>query len=138
MAARAGQHARQLLRASKADMHAYRANDCNEPHVKTKTIRRAWRANISIAADIRQHYGQRGGQGRLKRERHESNANARTRVQWESAMKAHEVRLLCRCPVCGKLGNEQAMVKVCPMKTPAHDRCAFEQVGDRIVNEAVS
>ncbi len=27
-------------------------------------------------------------------------------------MKAQEVRLLCRCPVCGKLGDEQAMVKV--------------------------
>ena len=56
------------------------------------------------------------------------------RVQWELAMKAHEVRLLCRCPVCGKLGDEQAMMKVGPMKTPAHDRCAFEQLGDGIVN----
>jgi hypothetical protein len=52
----------------------------------------------------------------------------------EQAMKAHEVRLLCRCPVCGKLGDEQAMVKVGPMKTPAHDRCAFEQIGLGVVN----
>ena len=49
-------------------------------------------------------------------------------------MKAHEVRLLCRCPVCGKLGDEQAMVNIGPMKTPAHDRCAFEQLGDGIEN----
>ena len=26
------------------------------------------------------------------------------------------------------------MVKVGPMKTPAHDRCAFEQPGDGIMN----
>ncbi len=26
-------------------------------------------------------------------------------------MKAQEVRLLCRCPVCGKLGDEHAMIK---------------------------
>jgi hypothetical protein len=52
----------------------------------------------------------------------------------ESAMKAHEVRLLRRCPVCGKLGDEQAMVNIGPMKTPAHDRCAFEQLGEGIVN----
>jgi hypothetical protein len=46
-------------------------------------------------------------------------------------MKAHEVRLrlLCRCPVCGKLGDQGAIVKVGPMKTPAHDRCAFGQLG---------
>jgi hypothetical protein len=50
------------------------------------------------------------------------------------AMKAHDVRLLSCCPVCGKLGDEQAMVKVGPMKTPAHERCAFEQLGDGIVN----
>jgi hypothetical protein len=50
-------------------------------------------------------------------------------------MKAHTIRLLCRCPVCGKLGDEQSMVKVGPMKTPAHDRCCtFEQLGDGIVN----
>jgi hypothetical protein len=49
-------------------------------------------------------------------------------------MKAHEVRPLCRCPVCGKLGDAQAMVKVGPMKTPAHDRCAFEQLGIGVVN----
>jgi hypothetical protein len=33
-----------------------------------------------------------------------------------------------------QLGDEQAMVKVGPMKTPAHDRCAFEQLGLGIVN----
>jgi len=49
-------------------------------------------------------------------------------------MEAHEVRLLCRCPVCGKLGVEQAMVKVGPMKTPAHVRCAFEQLGLGVVS----
>ena len=49
-------------------------------------------------------------------------------------MKAHEVRLLRRCPVCGKLGDEQAMIKVGPMKTLAHDRCALEQLGDGIMN----
>src|SRR5262245_63996413 len=49
-------------------------------------------------------------------------------------MEEHQVRLLCRCPVCGKLGDQQAMVKVGPMKTPAHDRCAFEQLGDGIMN----
>jgi hypothetical protein len=49
-------------------------------------------------------------------------------------MKTHEVRLLRRCPVSGKLGDEQTMVKVGPMKTPAHDRCAFEQLGLGVVN----
>ena len=49
-------------------------------------------------------------------------------------MDAHNIRLLRRCPVCGKLGEEQLMVKVGPTKTPAHDRCAFEQLGDGIVN----
>jgi hypothetical protein len=49
-------------------------------------------------------------------------------------MKAHDVRLLCRCPVCGRLGDERRMVKVGPMKTLAHDRCVFEQLGDGIVN----
>jgi len=56
------------------------------------------------------------------------------RAQRGLAMTAHNVRLLCRCPVCGKLGDEQSMVKVGPMKTPAHDRCTFEQLGDGIVN----
>jgi hypothetical protein len=51
-----------------------------------------------------------------------------------SAMKAHNIRRLCRCPVCGKLGDERSMVKVGPMKTPAHDRCTFGQLGDGIVN----
>jgi hypothetical protein len=37
-------------------------------------------------------------------------------------------------PVCGKLGDAQAMVKVGHMKTPAHDRCAFEQLGIGVVN----
>ena len=47
-------------------------------------------------------------------------------------MKAHDVQLLCCFPVCVKLGHERAMVKVGPMKTPAHDRCAFEQIDDGI------
>jgi hypothetical protein len=51
-------------------------------------------------------------------------------------MKAHEVRLLCRCPVCGKLGDEQAMVKVGPMKTPGHDRC--EQRGKLLPTRPLS
>ena len=47
------------------------------------------------------------------------------RAQRGLAMTAHNVRLLCRCPVCGKLGDEQSMVKVGPMKTPAlHVRAA--------------
>jgi hypothetical protein len=49
-------------------------------------------------------------------------------------MTAHNIRLLCRYPVCGKLGDEQSMVKVGPMKTPAHARCAFEHLGDGKVN----
>ena len=49
-------------------------------------------------------------------------------------MKADDLRLLCRCPVCGRLGDERAMVKVGPMETPAHDGCAFEQLGDGIMN----
>jgi hypothetical protein len=44
------------------------------------------------------------------------------------------VRPLCLCPVCGKLGNEQKMVKVGPMKSPTHDRCAFAQLGEGILN----
>jgi hypothetical protein len=42
---------------------------------------------------------------------------------------AGDVRPLCLRPVCGKLGNEQKMVKVGPMRSPAHDRCAFAQLG---------
>ena len=56
------------------------------------------------------------------------------RAQRGLAMTAHNVRLLCRCPVCGKLGDDQSMVKVGPMKTLAHDRCAFEQLGVGIMN----
>jgi hypothetical protein len=48
-------------------------------------------------------------------------------------MKA-DVRLLCRCPVCGKLGVEQAMVRVGPIGSFAHDRCVFAQLGDGILN----
>jgi hypothetical protein len=44
----------------------------------------------------------------------------------------HDVRL--RCPVCGRLGDERAMVRVGPMKTLAHDRCVFEQLGEGIMN----
>ena len=49
-------------------------------------------------------------------------------------MNASDVRLLCLCPVCGKLGDEQTMVKVGPMKSPAHDRCVFAQLGEGILN----
>ena len=42
-------------------------------------------------------------------------------------MKADDVRHLCLCPVCDKLGDERAMVRVGPMECLAHDRCAFEQ-----------
>ena len=36
-------------------------------------------------------------------------------------MKADDVRHLCLCPVCGKLGDERAMVRVGPMECLAHD-----------------
>jgi hypothetical protein len=49
MAARADQHARQGFSTSKAHMQACRAKDCDERH----NVRRAWKANISFAADIR-------------------------------------------------------------------------------------
>jgi hypothetical protein len=49
-------------------------------------------------------------------------------------MNASGMRLLCLCPVCGKLGDEQTMVKVGPMKSQAHDRCVFAQLGDGILN----
>ena len=47
-------------------------------------------------------------------------------------MKAHDVRRLCLCPVCGKVGDDRKMVKVGPMKSLAHDRCVFEQLGEGI------
>ena len=40
----------------------------------------------------------------------------------------------CLCPVCGKLGDDRTMVKVGPMRSPAHDRCAFAQLGEGILN----
>jgi hypothetical protein len=49
-------------------------------------------------------------------------------------MEANDVRPLNLCPVCGKLGDAQAMVKVGPMRSPTHDRCAFAQLGDGIVS----
>jgi hypothetical protein len=49
-------------------------------------------------------------------------------------MKADVVRRLCLCPVCGKLGDELAMVKAGPMEWVAHDRCVFEQLGEGILN----
>jgi hypothetical protein len=49
-------------------------------------------------------------------------------------MKADQVRHLCLCPVCGKLGNEREMVRVGPMGCLAHDRCVFEQLGEGILN----
>ena len=45
-----------------------------------------------------------------------------------------DVRPLCLCPVCGKLGDDRTMVKVGPMGSPAHDRCAFAQLGEGILN----
>ena len=38
------------------------------------------------------------------------------------------------CPVCGKLGDERAIIKAGPMGCFAHDRCAFEQLGESILN----
>jgi len=51
-----------------------------------------------------------------------------------SLMKADDVRHLCLCPVCGKLGDERVMVRVGPMECLAHDRCVFEQLGEGILN----
>lgn len=68
--------------------------------------------------------------GRLKITEYQTNG----RREEERGLEAHEVRLLCYCPVCGKLGGEQTMVKVGPMKTPAHVRCAFEQLGLGVMN----
>jgi hypothetical protein len=48
-------------------------------------------------------------------------------------MNASDVRL-CLCPVCGKLGDEQTMVRVGPMKSLAHERCVFAQLGEGILN----
>ena len=45
-----------------------------------------------------------------------------------------DVRHLCLCPVCGKVGDGRKMVKVGPMSWLAHDRCAFEQLGEGILN----
>jgi hypothetical protein len=45
---------------------------------------------------------------------------------------AGDVRPLCLCPVCGKLGDDRTMVG--PMRSPAHDRCAFAQLGEGILN----
>jgi hypothetical protein len=49
-------------------------------------------------------------------------------------MKADDVRHLCLCPVCGKLGDERGMIKAGPMEWLAHDRCVFEQLGEGILN----
>jgi hypothetical protein len=46
----------------------------------------------------------------------------------------HDVRLLCRRPVCGRLIDERAMVRVGPMKALAHDRCVFKQLGEDMMN----
>jgi hypothetical protein len=48
-------------------------------------------------------------------------------------MKA-DVRHLCLCPVCGKLGDERAMIKAGPMGCLALERCVFEQLGEGILN----
>ena len=49
-------------------------------------------------------------------------------------MKADEVRHLCLCPVCGKVGDVRLMVRAGPMQCLAHDRCVFEQLGEGILN----
>jgi hypothetical protein len=49
-------------------------------------------------------------------------------------MKADEVRRLCSCPVCGKLGDERLMVRAGPMECLAHDRCVYDQLGEGILN----
>jgi hypothetical protein len=49
-------------------------------------------------------------------------------------MEASDVRPLSLCPVCGKLGDEQRMIRVGPMRSPAHDRCVFAQLGEGILN----
>jgi len=48
-------------------------------------------------------------------------------------MKTDDLRLLCLCPVCGRLGDDRTMVKVGPMRSLAHDRCVFEQLDDGIL-----
>jgi hypothetical protein len=48
-------------------------------------------------------------------------------------MKTDDLHLLCLCPVCGRLGDDRTMVKVGPMKSLAHDRCVFEQLGEGIL-----
>ena len=40
-------------------------------------------------------------------------------------MKTKDVRHLCLCPVCGKLGDERLMLRAGPMECLAHDRCVF-------------
>ena len=52
----------------------------------------------------------------------------------EINMKADEVRRLCSCPVCGKLGDERLMVRAGPMECLAHDRCVYDQLGEGILN----
>jgi hypothetical protein len=49
-------------------------------------------------------------------------------------MKTEDVRRLCLCPVCGKVGDEWLMVRAGPMECLAHDRCVFEQLGEGILN----
>jgi hypothetical protein len=49
-------------------------------------------------------------------------------------MKPGQVQRLCLCPVCGKLGDERAMIKAGPMGCVAHDRRVFEQLGEGILN----
>ena len=49
-------------------------------------------------------------------------------------MKIDEVRHLCLCPVCGKLGDERLKVRAGPMECLAHDRCVYDQLGEGILN----
>jgi hypothetical protein len=49
-------------------------------------------------------------------------------------MSSEGISHLVLCGVCRKLGDERLMVRVGPMRTFAHDRCAFDQLGDGILN----
>ena len=40
-------------------------------------------------------------------------------------MKTKDVRHLCLCPVCGKLGDERLMLRAGLTECLAHDRCVF-------------
>ena len=72
-----------------------------------------------------------GSRSRTKRA---CRASAGSSLWLRSMMKADEVRRLCSCPVCGKLGDERLMVRAGPMQCLAHDRCVYDQLGEGILN----